>query len=253
MKRRIVVLGGDVPSLKMVVHALEHEHTIAHVVIEDKEPRSVFIRRRARRMGWWTVIGQVLFSLLIVPVLRRRSRTRIAEVHTEYGLDDRDIVGVPVTRVRSVNGDDVRALLRRERPDVVVLHGTRIVSVRILSCIAAPFVNIHAGMTPMYRGVHGGYWALADGHPELFGVTVHMVDPGIDTGSILSQASIVPDTNDNFVVYPELQLGEGLRLLLEVLSRPTLSPVETPVLFSKLWYHPTLWRYIFTYFTKGAK
>ena len=58
-----------------------------------------------------------------------------------------------------------------------------------LGSLGCPVVNVHAGITPRYRGVHGGYWALAERHPEWVGTTVHLVDPGIDTGAILAQAT----------------------------------------------------------------
>jgi len=101
--------------------------------------------------------------------------------------------------------------------------------------------------------VHGGYWALAQGHPEFCGVTVHLVDAGIDTGSVLAQAVCRPKTSDCFVVYPHLQLAAGLELLAEVLRRPTLVPTPAPAPFSRLWYHPTIWRYVWTYLTTGVK
>ena len=41
---------------------------------------------------------------------------------------------------------------------------------------------MHAGITPQYRGVHGGYWAVVNNDPEHCGVTIHFVDKGIDTG-----------------------------------------------------------------------
>ena len=45
----------------------------------------------------------------------------------------------------------------------MVVNGTRILSRRMLESIDAVFLNMHVGITPKYRGVHGGYWALANG------------------------------------------------------------------------------------------
>ena len=61
-----------------------------------------------------------------------------------------------------------------------MVNGTRIISSRVLDSIGCPIINTHAGITPRYRGVHGGYWALAEGHPEEVGTTVHLVDKGIE-------------------------------------------------------------------------
>lgn len=47
-------------------------------------------------------------------------------------------------------------------------------------------INVHCSLLPKYRGIHPIQWALVDGETET-GVTIHQIDNGIDTGSILSQ------------------------------------------------------------------
>src|SRR5690606_31292352 len=113
----------------------------------------------------------------------------------------------------SINDPSTRAILRDVSPDVVVVNGTRIIAQSVLDAVDAPFLNTHAGITPAYRGVHGGYWALAEGQPELCGVTVHRVDRGIDTGDVIAQAIVHPTRADNFQTYPLLQLKAALPLL----------------------------------------
>jgi methionyl-tRNA formyltransferase len=47
-------------------------------------------------------------------------------------------------------------------------------------------INCHAGMLPFYRGRNILNWALINDETE-FGITVHFVDEGIDTGDIIKQ------------------------------------------------------------------
>lgn len=165
-------------------------------------------------------------------------------------LDTAPIPSAAVTAVPSVNAPEARRALQDARPDLVVVNGTRIIGVQTLNCIDAPFVNTHAGITPQYRGVHGGYWALVEGHPELVGTTVHLVDKGVDTGPILGQATFTPTSRDNFATYSYLHTAAGVRVLLDVIgrylsggglpSRPPLSTVEP----SQLRYHPTILGYL---------
>lgn len=49
-------------------------------------------------------------------------------------------------------------------------------------------INTHPSLLPYNRGKHGYYWAIVDGTP--FGVTIHRVDAGVDTGDILWQREI---------------------------------------------------------------
>ena len=108
----------------------------------------------------------------------------------------------------------------------------------------------------MYRGVHGGYWSLVEGKPETCGVTVHLVDPGIDTGNILGQALISPQEKDNFVTYPALQLAAGLPLMFRAVMNGLEDKVEVqpyPDGKSGLWSHPAAWEYLFYRLFKGVK
>ena len=151
-----------------------------------------------------------------------------------------------LTRVPSVNSPECIAELRRLAPDVVVVNGTRIIAKKVLQAITCPFLNTHAGITPLYRGVHGGYWALANNDPAHCGVSVHLVDAGIDTGGIVHQALIHPTAEDNFTTYPLLQLAAGLPLLVQAVREAlagTLHVQPPPAGASRLWSHPTLAQY----------
>ncbi len=136
-----------------------------------------------------------------------------------------------------------------------MINGTRILSQRLLESTSATLINMHAGITPRYRGVHGGYWALASNDPENAGVTVHVVDPGIDTGDVLAQDRIEVTPQDNFMTYPLLQLEKGLPLLEQAVQAAlagTLS-YQSGVGPSQLYYHPTLISYLSRRFWAGIK
>jgi methionyl-tRNA formyltransferase len=113
-----------------------------------------------------------------------------------------------------------------------------------------PFINMHAGVTPAYRGVHGGYWALAEGRPDLAGTTIHLVDEGIDTGDVIRQVTFAPSDADNFATYPYLHTAAGLPALLDavdsILCGDGPARCAPKSQHSRLRYHPTLWSYLAT-------
>ena len=49
-------------------------------------------------------------------------------------------------------------------------------------------INIHAGISPYYRGADCNFWALYDNNPHLVGATIHMISKGLDNGPILYHA-----------------------------------------------------------------
>jgi len=249
----VVMLTIDSESSWMVFDALERAFGVEHVVVEEQVSGRTLLAARARRLGWLTAAGQAAFRLLIQPLIelasRRRSREIAADIGSSRPAPER------VTRVPSINDPRTAETLRQLDPRVVVVAGTRIIKRETLDAVPAPFLNMHAGMTPRYRGVHGGYWALTQRDPEHCGVTVHLVDRGVDTGAVIAQARIEPGPRDSFATYPLLQTAAGLPLLVEGVRAAldaSLEPisVEGP---SRQWYHPTAWGYLLTRIRRGVR
>ncbi len=148
----------------------------------------------------------------------------------------------PILESRRVNDPEVLHLLNRLKPDVVVVSGTSILRKPILE--RAPcFLNIHCGVTPRYRGVYGGFWAVYEERLDQAGVTIHAIDKGVDTGEIARQGRIEVDRNDDPRSLMLKQYLVGTDLMCEaveaaVQNRLRLSPASGP---SRLWYHPTIW------------
>lgn len=256
MGDRIVLLGGGDPGTRIVCHALRRRWPRVTAILEAPVSRRTLLRRRVKKLGLATVAGQLAFRAAVVPALQLAAQDRLRNIVRDHRLDESPIVG-EVIEVPSVNDEVTHEHLVRLAPAVVVVNGTRILSKETLSCVPAPFINTHAGITPAYRGVHGGYWALADGRPDLVGTTVHLVDTGIDTGKVVAQATFQPDAEDTFATYPLLHVAHGVPLLLEAVAaalegrlatRPPLS--DEP---SRLRSHPTAWGYLWRRATRGVR
>jgi folate-dependent phosphoribosylglycinamide formyltransferase PurN len=246
-EKPIVLLCTDGDSTHAVYNALRENFGEITVIMENSVSRRQMLERRMKKLGVVPVAGQVLFLLAVVPVLRRLSKRRVAEIKNEYKMRE----GLPenVIHVPSVNSEEARQKLREIDPRVVVVNGTRIINRETLNCVNARFINMHAGITPLYRGVHGAYWALAEDKPDLVGTTVHFVDEGIDTGKIIEQVYFNVSKWDNFTTYPHLHTGAGIPALIRavrnVLSNVIVQQQENKNLSSKLRYHPTIWEYLY--------
>lgn len=257
MSGKVVILGGRGNSTAYVANALASRVNLAAIILEDPVSRAKRLKWRVSRLGLATALGQLLFMMLILPILKARGEVRRRELEREYGLNSSLPPDVPVHNVPSVNDETVKELLAALAPDLVVVNGTRIISTATLAISDAPFINTHVGITPAFRGVHGGYWALARGQEDKFGTTIHLVDAGVDTGVVLAQATGRPEPTDNFTTYPVLQYGLIIEKLVGVAvcmangDRPTtVLPLSTD---STQYYHPTLWSYLWTRVVKGVK
>jgi len=59
---------------------------------------------------------------------------------------------------------------------------------QVLDMTRLGLINTHPSLLPHNRGKHSSFWALMEQTP--FGVTMHEVDDGIDTGKVLAQSAI---------------------------------------------------------------
>jgi methionyl-tRNA formyltransferase len=117
------------------------------------------------------------------------------------------------------NGADCVATLGRLRPDVLVLYGTRIIREPVLGLPSIGTLNVHSSLLPRYRGGKSEFWILLRGEPEAFGVSVHWVDPGLDTGPIFLQERIPVAAEDTPATLREKATQLGPVLLAEALRR----------------------------------
>ena len=253
--RKIILLGGKGASTNIVFNFLNKRFDVPLAIIEEKENRIVFLRRRIKKLGTFTVIGQIAFQLLAVKLLDFFSKKRKNEIVKANNLDLTDIPNDKLKLVTSVNLNTTIKIMREVNPGLIIVNGTRIISNEVLNSVPCKFINMHAGITPKYRGVHGIYWALVNNDLKNSGVTVHFVDAGIDTGTIIGQAQVFPTSKDNFVTYPLLQLTLGVKLLENAIVKHfnNCNEIIHRAENSMLWYHPTIWQYVYYRITKKIK
>ncbi len=259
MDNKIIMLVGDWYYSRIVYTALKKEFNISNIIIDNGESKWTFLRRRIRRLGLLHVIGQLLFRIVIVSYITLTSKNRSNKILQKSGLKDECFDKEKTIEITSINSPEGHALLKKLNPDIVIIVTTRILSRHTLQVTKAKFLNIHSGITPLYRGVHGGYWALINNDNENCGVTVHLVDEGIDTGGVLYQDTITDVINpkDNFLTYTYLQLSKAIPLLKKAIIDIQKNDIKTKKVLTtsgqSLFYQPTFWFYLYNRLFKGVK
>ncbi|MEX1254294.1 MAG: methionyl-tRNA formyltransferase [Dehalococcoidia bacterium] len=96
---------------------------------------------------------------------------------------------LPVHRPRSVNDAAFHPVLEQLRPDILLsIFYDKILKPRVLALPRVAAVNLHFGLLPFNRGSFPIPWAIIDGNDA--GVTLHHMDPGVDTGDIVAQCAV---------------------------------------------------------------
>jgi phosphoribosylglycinamide formyltransferase 1 len=119
-------------------------------------------------------------------------------------LDRAEAAGVPT------NVFELSSFETREERDIAMASWLEAQGVELVVCagymqlLTAPFLerfpnrilNVHPSLLPSFPGGHAIRDALAAG-VEKTGVTVHLVDAGLDSGPILSQEEVSIEPRDN--------------------------------------------------------
>ena len=214
--------------------------------IEKPVSRLKLLKNRVRKLGIFAVIDQMAFILAIRPFINRNSQFRIKQICHTQGLEVTEPLTPAIQPIDSVNSESFRRQLAVLNPDIIIINGTRIIGRKTLAATKARIINTHHGITPAYRGAHGAYWARYQNDKDNAGVTVHLVDAGIDTGNIIGSAKIEAKPEDSFATYPFLQTAAALPILNQAINDIISGTLKDKPISgtSAMWYHPGFIQYI---------
>ena len=92
-------------------------------------------------------------------------------------------------RAKESAEEDIIKIIETEKIDIIALAGfMRILSHGFTEKYKNRIVNIHPSLLPKYPGTHAIEKSYGSGDKEL-GITIHYVDSGMDTGSVIRQES----------------------------------------------------------------
>jgi hypothetical protein len=138
------------------------------------------------RQGVFSAISRILGSLLFG---RYEDARRMKELGRLFGLGQLtswwETSGLPIESVPYLNHQDTANVLARLQADFIVRVSGGVLTKEIFSTARIAALNIHHGIASRIRGMWSIPWGIIEGRPDWIGATVHIIDDGIDTGSVL--------------------------------------------------------------------
>jgi len=120
-------------------------------------------------------------------------------------------------KAKNVNSEEFLSEVEKYNCDILVsMSFNQIFKTPVLS--KYKIVNCHAGKLPFYRGRNILNWVLINDEKE-FGITVHYVDCGIDTGDIILQKTFPITDNDDYNTLLTRAHKECAYILYEALNK----------------------------------
>ena len=93
---------------------------------------------------------------------------------------------------------------------VILLWWPSIIKSKSIKSVNLGWINLHPSLLPYGRGKHGYFWSIVEDTP--FGVSIHFIDDGIDTGPVLFQKEIDVSFNDTGQTLYEKGVDEVIEL-----------------------------------------
>lgn len=122
-------------------------------------------------------------------------------------------IGIDFLIDKDVNSPSCVERFSRYQADLFVsMSFDQILRKRVYGLPRMGTINCHAGKLPFYRGRNVLNWVLINDEKE-FGITVHYIDDGIDTGDIIAQATFPITDDDNYGTLLEKAFRECPKLL----------------------------------------
>lgn len=109
-------------------------------------------------------------------------------------------VAVPLFRWLAEVGEEVTLVEEKLTADSPLLEGAgllvsynylHLLRPKLIERVNRRILNLHTSLLPWNRGISPNLWSVLDDTPK--GVTIHVVDEGLDTGPILLQAEVEID------------------------------------------------------------
>lgn len=148
---------------------------------------------------------------------RRRGRGQAYEATpVKSGALD---LGIPVVQPRTLRDADAVADLKSWEPDVVVVAAYgRFLPPDALAIPKFGCLNLHPSLLPRHRGPSPVAGAILSGD-DATGITLMLLDEGMDTGPIIAQRSRPLDSHEDAESLTTALFDDGASLLMETLPK----------------------------------
>ena len=162
------------------------------------------IRDRLKRRGALGIAVLLAEALGAGVRLLARPRAEMVLRKRRTSLADR------IDAVPDIHAETVLKRLRAMDADLGLIYGSPILKPRLFQIPRLGTLGIHHGKMPQYRGKKTTFWSMYNGE-ETAGVTIQLVNAGVDTGQIIQRGEVVIGRKSMVQVKRELEeLGFSL-------------------------------------------
>jgi methionyl-tRNA formyltransferase len=137
-------------------------------------------------------------------------------------------LGVPVLPSEGVRDPETAAWIRDHEVDLLLnVHSLYLIHGQVVAAPRIGSFNLHPGPLPQYAGLNAPSWAIYNGE-ERHAVTVHWMEPGVDTGAIAYETWFDLTDADTGLSVSVRCAREGVSLMERLLEAAAEDPSAIP-------------------------
>jgi len=187
---KVVIITQDDPfylpdALQKLMARAEGKHEIVGVVLLSASPFGKKESFAKKALKTYQIFGLVFFIRYAVQFLYAKifRRNGVAKVFESRGIPMIHLEG-------SINRPESLAKIAEYKPDLLLsIAGNEIFKQPLLDLAPKGCLNLHTALLPEYRGLMPTFWVLKNRETHT-GVSVFLVDEGIDSGPLVSQVKV---------------------------------------------------------------
>ena len=111
---------------------------------------------------------------------------------------------------KKINLNDIKAI----KPDFIISYNYKfIITEDIIKHMGNRVINLHISFLPWNRGADPNVWSFLENTKK--GITIHLVDPGLDTGDILLRKEVLFDESIETFSSTYIKLHNEIKILFK--------------------------------------
>lgn len=212
---KIICLIRMNPAQIYFLNSINEKYKISLAIVECPVVRMDLINK-VKAKGIVGSLQDITNRLLTAGKKRRRN---IQDYNKYFSDKWRSInENIPLLTTRDVNSKEVYERLSKERPALILDHGTSLVKGHILNTSSLA-LNLHWGLSPYYRGSYCTEWVLLNWDPYNIGVTIHKLAEKIDGGDTLAQKRVDLEPHDTVHSINMRLTKFGTELIIDAIAK----------------------------------
>lgn len=206
---RVILFAPIHTSLysRLVLHGLLKDPSVEVVGVVVRDHRNIRrVRSEFRRDG-----RRLIRKFIRKYLLREKMYDGLAGENLAQMAQDMDLpkgslrtmaeeAALPYLVCKDLSDERNEKFLLQKQPDLVAFTGGGLIRSNILQIPTLGVLNCHSGVLPRYRGMDVVEWTALEGALDTtgFGVSLHYMEKGVDTGPIIRVIPYTPSQEDTF-------------------------------------------------------